>query len=211
METDLPSKVTWPMAILGDRTPGWVLSKSEMRVSKPSREEFLVMPRRPVTVVLDRVTGNYNIGAIFRLCDGFLAERLVICGAHVDLRKRKLVQAAQGTQHWVPWSQAQSAIAVVAAAKAMGAWVMVAERTTTSCSPNKLTPAFPACLVLGSEKHGVSQAVVDLADAVVDIPMDGMANSLNVATTAAILLHWLSVFHRPTGRTDQTRAPTHHG
>jgi tRNA G18 (ribose-2'-O)-methylase SpoU len=127
--------------------------------------------------------------ACFRLGIPTIADRLVICGAPVDLRKRKLVQAAQGTQHWVPWTQAQSADAVVAAAKAMGAWVVVAERTTNSSSLDTLTPVFPACLVLGSEKHGVSQAVVDLADAVVDIPMDGMANSLNVATTAAILLH----------------------
>ena len=47
------------------------------------------------------------------------------------------------------------------------------------------------CLVLGSERAGVSQAVLDLADAAVVIPMQGMANSLNVATAAAIVLHTL--------------------
>ena len=35
------------------------------------------MPRRPITVVLDGVRQNYNFGAIFRLCDAFLVERLV--------------------------------------------------------------------------------------------------------------------------------------
>ncbi|HWN50084.1 MAG TPA: TrmH family RNA methyltransferase [Xanthobacteraceae bacterium] len=52
---------------------------------------------------------------------------------------------------------------------------------------------FPACLVLGSEMRGVSQEIVDMADAAVAIPMLGMANSINVATAAAIMLYRLSV------------------
>ena len=46
---------------------------------------------------------------------------------------------------------------------------------------------------LGGERTGVSPEAIDAADAVVTIPMLGMANSLNVATTAAILLYWLSL------------------
>ena len=98
MGTDRRSEVNWPKATLGHWALGRVLIKSEMRASKQTRDEFAAMPRRPVTVVLDRVTGNYNIGAIFRLCDAFLVERLVICDAQLDLRKRKLVQAAQAPQ-----------------------------------------------------------------------------------------------------------------
>jgi tRNA G18 (ribose-2'-O)-methylase SpoU len=71
------------------------------------------LPRQPITVVLDGITQNYNIGAIFRLCDAFLTERLVICGTNVNLRKRKLVQAAAGT-HWVPWEHIDLADAAVA-------------------------------------------------------------------------------------------------
>jgi len=85
------------------------LTTFELRRNKIAREEFLTLPRRPITVVLDGVTQNYNIGAVFRLCDAFLVQQLVICGTQVDLRKRRLVQAAQGTQHWVPWSERQHA------------------------------------------------------------------------------------------------------
>jgi len=58
-----------------------ILSKPELRIGKPSRTSFVSQPRHPITVVLDGVTGLYNVGAIFRLCDAFLVERLVICGA----------------------------------------------------------------------------------------------------------------------------------
>jgi tRNA G18 (ribose-2'-O)-methylase SpoU len=172
---------------------GRVLSRVELRRPKASRDEFLALPRRPITVVLDGVAQNYNIGAIFRLCDAFLVERLVICGTTVELRKRKLVQAARGTQHWVPWERAESAATAVAAAKSAGAWVVVVEQTSADTSPEDLAPVIPACLVLGSEMRGVSQEIVDMADAAVTIPMLGMANSINVATAAAIVLYRLSV------------------
>jgi tRNA G18 (ribose-2'-O)-methylase SpoU len=54
-------------------------------------------------------------------------------------------------------------------------------------------PVFPATLVLGGERSGVSPEIVQSADAAVAIPMLGMANSLNVATAAAILLYWFSL------------------
>jgi tRNA G18 (ribose-2'-O)-methylase SpoU len=100
------------------------LTTLELRHNKLTRDEFLTRPRRPITLVLDGVTQNYNIGAIFRLCDAFLVRELVICGTNVELHKRRLVQAAQGTQHWVPWSERQHASEAVADAKprALGSW-----------------------------------------------------------------------------------------
>jgi tRNA G18 (ribose-2'-O)-methylase SpoU len=160
------------------------LTTTEVRRTKPTRDKFLLRPRRPITVVLDGVTQNYNIGAIFRLCDAFLVQQLVICGTKVDLHKRRLVQAAQGTQHWVPWTERQHASDAVAEAKTLGAWIVIAEQTTASVRPEQLVPMFPACLVLGGERNGVSPEAIEVADAAVAIPMLGMANSLNVATAA---------------------------
>jgi tRNA G18 (ribose-2'-O)-methylase SpoU len=70
---------------------------------------------------------------------------------------------------------------------------VVAEQTTASVRPEHLVPVFPATLVLGAEHGGVSAEAVQAADAAVMIPMLGMANSLNVATAAAIVLYWLSL------------------
>jgi tRNA G18 (ribose-2'-O)-methylase SpoU len=168
-----------------------VLETAELRQSKPDRATFKQRRRNPVTVVLDGVTGHYNIGAIFRLCDAFLVERLVICGTVVPIRNRRLVQAAAGTEGWVPWHEENDAGAFVRAAKAAGQWVGVVELTAESVSPAAMQPRFPAVLVLGSETSGVSKDVLACADQAVAIPMLGMANSLNVATAGAIILHEL--------------------
>jgi tRNA G18 (ribose-2'-O)-methylase SpoU len=106
-------------------------------------------------VGLDGVS-HYNIGAIFRLCGAFLVQQLVICSTKVELHKRRLVQAAQGTQHWVPWSKRQHASEAVADAKARGAWIVVAEQTTRGARPEEPVPMFPATLVFGGERGGVS-------------------------------------------------------
>ena len=174
------------------RQTNHVLASSELRRSKPSRASFADHARNPITVVLDGVRRNYNLGAIFRLCDAFLVERLVICGVPVMLHKRKLVQAAAGTQRWVPWEEAKDAVAIVRAAKAAGHWIAVVELTTDSVSPSALQPRFPAVLVLGGESSGVSHDVLACADQTVAIPMLGMANSLNVATAGAIVLYELA-------------------
>jgi tRNA G18 (ribose-2'-O)-methylase SpoU len=106
------------------------LTTPELRAAKLTRDEFLARPRIPIMVVLDGVRPNYNIGAIFRLCDAFLVQQLVICGTKAELHKRRLVQAAQGAQHWVPRGERQHAGEAVAESKARGAWVVVAEQTT---------------------------------------------------------------------------------
>ena len=169
-----------------------VSTTAELRRSKCDRSAFVAKPRLPIRVVLDRVTQAYNIGAMFRLCDAMLAERLIITGVEVDLSKRNLGQAACGTQHWTPWSQEKSAADAVLGARDDGYQIAVVELASNSIPPEAFMPKFPLCLVLGGEFDGVAQDVVDLADAVIEIPMRGMANSINVSTAAAIVLYELS-------------------
>jgi len=176
-----------------------VSTTAELRRSKCDRASFAAQPRLPIRVVLDRVTQAYNIGAMFRLCDAMLAERLVVTGVEVDLTKRNLGQAACGTQHWTPWSQAPSAVEAVLQAKAEGYQIAVVELASNSIAPEAFAPKFPLCLVLGGEFDGVSQEVVDLADAAIEIPMRGMANSLNISTAAAIVLYQMSRRAEPAG------------
>lgn len=168
------------------------LSTADLRRNKCDRDSFARKPRLPITVVLDEVRHAYNIGAIFRLCDAVLVESLIVAGVEVDLRKRRLTQAAQGTQHWTPWAQADVAEVAVAKAKAEGYQVVVVELASNSIRPEDFVPTFPVCVVLGGERGGVSSAVMKLADAVIEIPMRGMANSINVASAAAIVLYSIS-------------------
>jgi len=168
-----------------------ILSHAELRQTKPNRTDFQKMRRRPITVLLDGVQQHYNLGAVFRLCDAFLVQRLVIAGRPLDIRNRKLVKAARGTQRWVPWTAAENAFEVVKAAKNFGLYVVAAEQTAASLGPASLAVQYPVLLVLGGETSGISPQILDWADTIIALPMLGMANNLNVSTAAAILLYEL--------------------
>jgi tRNA G18 (ribose-2'-O)-methylase SpoU len=202
LQFNLPVPVSLnKLAIKAPGAAGRALTTAELRHDKRDRHAFESMVRLPVQVVLDGVRQGYNVGALFRLCDAFLCERLVICGRNATQGTRKLVQAAKGTHNWVPWRQADSAVDVVQAARSEGYQIVVIEQTTLAVSLDHFSPHYPICLVLGSERAGVSPDVIDLADTAVAIPMRGMANSLNVATAAAIVLHTFAKVFKNTAST----------
>lgn len=95
------------------------------------------------------------------------------------------------TQRWIPWREEPDAAVVVRAAKAAVHWIAVVEIIAESVSLAAMQPRYPAALVLGNERSGVSQEVLACADQAIAIAMLGMANSLNVATAGAIVLHEL--------------------
>lgn len=78
-----------------------LLSNTDLRRTKASRTEFSRLERLPITVVLDRVRRNYNLGALFRLCDAMRVELLVIGGTEVNVRKRKQLRRSPCPIHLI--------------------------------------------------------------------------------------------------------------
>jgi tRNA G18 (ribose-2'-O)-methylase SpoU len=157
---------------------------------RPDRHVFPTLPRRPIRVVLDGVTMLPNIGTMFRLCDAFRIERLFVCGgADVKPHQRKLAKPAAGTIGWVPFEVAPDALSVVQQARADGYTIAVIELADDSVAPHEMHTDRPLCLVVGAERHGISPAVLALADQRIEIPTDGLGGSINLTTAAAIVLY----------------------
>ncbi len=164
------------------------LDTEALRARKPDRHTFRDAPRAPIAIVLDGVQGNYNKGAIFRLCDAFLIEHLHLCHTTLEHWGRRFVKAARGTYHWVPYTVGEDTLEVVRAYQTRGYQVVVTEQCAGSVPVWAAELQAPVCIVLGSEMEGVSPAVVAVADAIVELPTMGMANSLNVSMSAAMLV-----------------------
>ncbi|MBI3331337.1 RNA methyltransferase [Candidatus Peregrinibacteria bacterium] len=167
-------------------------SKAELREKKTDRKSFLKVVRAPIYVVLDSLKSAYNVGSIFRLADALLVTKIYLCGQTIIPPNYKLKTTSRGTERWVPWEYRKSAVETVRKLKEAGVFILCAELTEDSIDYKKMLPSFPVCLVLGREYDGVSPEVLDLADAVVSLPIYGMTNSLNVASTASVLLYELS-------------------
>jgi len=176
--------------------PGGVTCRSlQSHVQPPrhDRHDYPNLPRRPIRVVLDGVTRLPNIGTMFRLCDAFRVERLYVCGMDLQPHKRKLVTAAAGTLGWVPWETRERAVDVARESRELGYGIAAIElasgTTLRGIPPHEIRALAPLCLVVGAENHGVSEAVLELADHCIEIPTDGIGGSINLTTAAAIVLY----------------------
>ena len=132
-----------------------------------------------------------NVGALFRLADALGVEHLHLAGASPVPPDPKIRKTSRSAERHVAWSHEADPLATVAALKAGGWRVVALELSTTSVPLDALAvaPGDRVCLVVGAEAHGVSQALLDAADATVHIPMRGHNSSMNVASACAIALH----------------------
>lgn len=145
--------------------------------------------KNPVTVILDNVRSMHNVGSIFRTCDGFAVERLILCGITSCPPHREIHKTALGAEDSIPWEYYESAASACQTLKKEGYRIVAVEQTegSISLSDFKIDDS-PLALVLGNETEGVSESVLEVCDACIEIPQFGTKHSFNVAICAGIVL-----------------------
>jgi tRNA G18 (ribose-2'-O)-methylase SpoU len=110
---------------------------------------------------------------------------------HVQERaEREIAKTAVMAIPFVPWEYQLSALDVVLGLRARGYQVVAVEQAHDSApytTPGIYHP--PLCLILGHERAGVTPIALQAADLCVEVPLYGMANSLNVAMTFAVVAY----------------------
>jgi len=150
------------------------------RFTEPSLADVLASPR---VVVLDGLADPGNIGAVLRTANAFGPAGVVCVGAPAKLFHPKALRASMGALFHTPVCTADRA-ALVARVATLGRPVVV---LAPDGEPLATLPR-DATIVLGNERHGVHPSWHDVTTARVALPMRGIVDSLNVATTAAIVL-----------------------
>jgi len=129
-----------------------------------------------------------NVGSLFRIADALGVEKLFLTGRSCTPAHPKARKAARTTEQRVPFAQADDPLPVVAALKRARYRIVSLEISSRSIDLAELpvAPGDRICLVIGNESAGVSQALLDVSDATVHIPMCGDNSSMNVASACAI-------------------------
>lgn len=147
----------------------------------------LELPADPLVVVLEGVEKPGNLGAVLRSADGAGVHAVVLADPRVDPFNPNAIRASAGTVFAVP-------LAVTTSERAL-AWLAaqgVRVVATRVDAPNLYTQAAltgPLAVAFGSEAGGLSpQWSGDLVEAV-RLPMLGVADSLNVSVSAAVVLY----------------------
>ena len=150
-------------------------------------DEYNRLPKNPLYIILDNLRSAFNVGAIFRLCDAMRVEGLFLCGYTASPPHIKLAKTSLGTIDYVPWKKFAGTAEAVLYLKEKGVPVWAAETTSTSKPYDAMTYPDRLGVVFGNEALGVSREVLDLCDELVEIPVYGFKNSLNVATSCAVI------------------------
>lgn len=145
----------------------------------------------PVSVLLDNVRSMYNTGAFFRTADGAGLERLYLSGITARPPKNAITKTALGAEETVPWVDCRDPLSTIKDLRSHGYEIAAIETATTAVDLFDWQPRWPVLLLFGHEVDGVQPDLLVQCDTYVRIPMLGQKHSLNVASSAAIVLYEL--------------------
>jgi len=156
-----------------------------------------------MVAVLHNIRSLTNVGSIFRTADGAGVSKLFLCGitgAPIDQwgRARRLVKkVALGAEQYVPWEKATSTLRVMRALKTAGYTLYAVEQAKHAKPYYSVKNQHPSriALILGSETRGLPRGALNFADAILEIPMAGKKESLNVAVAFGIVAYHFSRPH----------------
>lgn len=153
-------------------------------------EAFKSSDKIPLVVVLDAIRSLHNVGSVFRTCDAFRVERIVLCGNTGVPPHPEIHKSALGAEYSMDWVYTDSTLEAVRQLKEDGYIVYAIEQAKNSLSLEEMTvdPDKKYAVVLGNEVKGVQQAVVDACDACIEIPQFGTKHSLNVSVAGGIVI-----------------------
>lgn len=167
------------------------LNARELRTTLPDPDIAKSIKKNPITIILDNVLDTYNVGSIFRLADAVAAEKVILCGETLTPPNSRIKKASINTWQWVSWEYCSTAREAVEKCQMLNAkcQIIAVEQDERSKPFYKVQYEFPLAIVVGHETYGVSKEVLDMADAIVELPMWGVNKSLNVMVSLGIVLY----------------------
>ncbi len=137
--------------------------------------------------VIEGVEKPGNLGTILRTADAVGVDGVIVCAGATDLHNPNVIRASLGTLFTVPVVETPTLDAI--------AWLRRHQVRIIAATPDAQTRytatemTGPLAVVMGSEAHGLGADWLAAADETVAIPMHGAADSLNLATSTALILY----------------------
>jgi 23S rRNA (guanosine2251-2'-O)-methyltransferase len=155
-----------------------------------SVEEMAKADKNPFVIVLDNIRSMHNVGSTFRTADAFLCEKVLLCGITAKPPHREIHKTALGATESVDWEYHEDAIEAIDNLKAEGYKIISVEQAEGSTSLEKFIfeSNEKLALIFGNEVKGVSQALVEKSDEVIEIPQFGTKHSINVSVSIGVVI-----------------------
>lgn len=181
-------------------TPQGVLAVCDL-VDRPVAAALAGTPT--LVAVLYGVADPGNAGTVIRVADAAGADAVLLAGDAVDPHNGKAVRASAGSLFHLPIARTRRPADALAACRSAGLRLVAADGHAAADLDEAADAgelAGPTAWVFGSEAHGLpAEVLADVATAL-RVPIHGAAESLNLATAAAVCLYTTARAQRHTGR-----------
>lgn len=159
-------------------------------LNRVSEEDFKEQEKFPLVIVLDNIRSASNTGSVFRTSDAFNVKELILGGITPVPPNREIQKTAIGATESIQWRHEENTIMAIQNLKNEGYQICVVEQTeqTTLLQNFQISIENKYVVVFGNEVNGVDQAIIDIADTIVEVPQFGTKHSLNVSVCAGVVL-----------------------
>jgi tRNA G18 (ribose-2'-O)-methylase SpoU len=148
-----------------------------------------------IAVLLHNIRSAHNVGSIFRTADGAGAQHMYLsgyCPLPIDRFGRvqkDIAKTALGAETHIPWKYEASVSRCITRLKKEGWYVVGVEQDTRAIDYRRFAAREKTLYVFGNEVRGLSPQLRALCDTLIEIPMRGKKESLNVSVAAGIALY----------------------
>ena len=149
---------------------------------------------REVALLLHNIRSVHNVGSIFRTADAAGVSKIYLSGYsptpldRFGYPRKDLAKVALGAEKSIPWEHQKNCDAIVAGLRDKRWLIVGVEQDDLAIDYRKLKLKDKTLFILGNEVRGISPALRKKCDILVEIPMHGKKESLNVGVAAGIIL-----------------------
>ncbi len=150
---------------------------------------------REVWVLLHNIRSAHNVGSIFRTSDAIGVNKILISGYSprpIDRFKRpvkEIAKTALGAEISIPWEEYETAEESISMAKKNGFKIVGIEQHENSVSYKDYMCSEKTLIIMGEEVEGINSEILKECDTIIEIPMNGIKESLNVSVAFGIIMY----------------------
>lgn len=159
-------------------------------VTAPIQPVKLPMKGEDLYFVCEAISDPGNLGTIIRIADAFDFSAVILTDGSVDPFNEKAIRASMGSCFRIPVIQGISSQEAILILKTNGVQLVASHLRGNPLEEADIS--LPAAIFIGNEAHGLSEECSTNCDVMVQIPMTGMAESLNASSAASIMGYVLS-------------------
>jgi len=165
-------------------------------LSKKQIKKFFKGARRgkDIIVMLESVQYARNVASIFRTADAAGVKEIILTGiSQKPPFGKELRKTSRNKEKSIHWEYYDTSLQAIKRLKKDGYYIVCIELTNDSEDISRLSYIISdkerVCFIFGNEVHGMSNKTIQEAHKSVSLPMYGRGASLNVSTTAGIVLY----------------------